>query len=169
MDCHSYAECLDRKLHMCQLTCECSRSAAVGTRTLVGCCTIMHMIHRASREDGDHIGMAVEAKHHDGYCKERIKAPIEELDIAEVPTLRCNLRAADDHHYCCVYEANHLHPNPRGVTVMLTTFTDSTIDRWKHAAEQEPDFYSCLMIMQPGHGFAGYYKATSALQSAVCV
>ena len=87
----------------------------MSVRTLGACRTLMHIVHRASREDGDHIGVAVEAKDHDGYRKERVKAPVEELDIAEVPALRCNLRAADDHHYCCVYEPDHLHPNTRRV------------------------------------------------------
>ena len=120
MGCHSYAECWDRKLHLCKLTYECSGSAGVCTRALAACCTIRHMVHRASREDGDHVGVAVEAKHHNGYCKERIKAPVEELDIAEIPALRCNLRAANDHHYRCVYEADHLHPNMCGVNDNLT-------------------------------------------------
>ena len=113
-------------------------------RTLGTCRTLMHIMHRASREDGDHIGVAVEAKDHDGYRKERVKAPVEELDIAEVPALCCNLRAADDHHHCCVYKADHLHPNMRGVNVILTSLTDSTVGRWKPAAEQERGFLIML-------------------------
>ena len=124
---------------MCQPTYKCSRTTAMGTRTQVACCTVMRKMHRASREDGDHIGVAVEAKDHDWYCKQRIKAPIEELDIPEIPALCCNLRAADDNHHCCVYEANHLQPDSCRVSVILAIFTDSTARRRKHAAERELD------------------------------
>ena len=60
------------------------------------------------RKYGDYIGMAIEAKDYNGYGKQGIKAPIEELDVIPVPPVCSNLRAADHHDYCCVDEAYDL-------------------------------------------------------------
>ena len=59
-------------------------------------------------KDGDNIGMAVEAKHHNRYGKECVKAPIEELHVTEVIAVCCNLRPTDHHHNRCVDKSNHL-------------------------------------------------------------
>lgn len=59
-------------------------------------------------KDGDNIGMAIEAKHHNRDGKECVEAPVEELHVTEVTAVCCNLRPTDHHHNRCVDKSYHL-------------------------------------------------------------
>ena len=52
---------------------------------------------RGALKDGDHIGVAVEAKHDDGDSKQRLEVEPEEPDVAEwIRPLSRNLTGSDD-------------------------------------------------------------------------